>query len=405
MDEYLGILSESVKQGAILSTCNRTELYVTVDEPHVGTRGVRHFLCEASGLMPEDLAPHLYVYSQREAVSHLFKVASGLDSMILGETEVLGQVKTALDAAEASGAAGPELSRLLRRAVSIGREVRDKTGISRHRVSVSSAGVELAKQHFGGDLSGKRILVISAGEAGKLAAKALADCGASEIVVTSRTHEKASSLAKQLSGRSVPFSELPQALVETDIVITATGAPRFILRRKAVADAMKQRPERPLLIIDIAVPRDVDPKVGDVTDVSLYDIDDLKAVSQASLKEREKESTKAKALIERETDKFMNWWGSLGAVPTLNVLRERAEEVRIGELDKAMAKLKNLTDEERQAVDILTKSLMNKYLHHPMMALKEFGHDPERLDVMRQMMGICDGSAMWATQVSAAQHR
>ena len=390
----LHILTECVKQGAILSTCNRTEIYALVDEPHVGARGVRYFLGQVSDQEPEDLAPYLYVYSQRDAVRHIFRVAAGVDSMILGESEVLGQLRSAADAAETAGASGAELSRLLRHAISVGREVRDKTGINRNRVSVSSAGVDMAKRHFDGDLSSCRILVISAGEAGKLTAKAVADCGSSDIVVTSRTYEKAMSLADELGGRAIPFSDLGDALAKADIVISSTSAPHCILGVTEVHAAVQQRPEKPLMLIDIAVPRDIDPKVKEVEGVSLYDVDDLEAVVKENLNEREKELGKVDLIVNAETDRFMSWWDSQEVVSVISFMRQRAEDIRSMEVEKAFGKLKSLSDADRQVIDVLTKSIVNKMLHHPTMTLKECAGDQEQLEAVQRAMGLCDMQGM-----------
>jgi len=386
--EHLRELSECVDQGAILSTCNRTEVYAVVEEPHVGARALRHFLTQTGDLLPEDLAPHLYLYSQRDAVRHLFSVASGIDSMVLGESEVLGQVRGALESAEIIGTSGTELSRFLRQAISVGREVRDKTGINRNRVSVSSVGVDLAKSQFGGTLDSRRILLISAGEAGKLTAKALTDCGNPDVIVTSRTYNKAVSLADQLGGKAMPFSQLEEALANADIVISSTGAPHFVLHHDMVEQIMQQRANAPLLLIDIAVPRDIDPMVRQIKGVSLHDIGDLEAVIQDNLKEREKELDKATAIIDSETTRFVSWWDSLQVAPMINMMRQRAETVRRAELEKTLAKLKTISDADREAIDVMTRSIVNKMLHHPTMALKEASSDQDRLDVMRCLFDV-----------------
>lgn len=390
LPENLQILAECVKQGAILSTCNRTEIYAVVNEPHLGAKAIKYFLSQVSGLPPEDLEPHLYLYSQRDAIRHIFSVASGTDSMILGESEILGQLRYAVEEAESCRSAGSELSRLLRQAISVGREVREKTGINRNRVSVSSAGVDLAKKQFGGDLSSCHILVISAGEAGKLTAKAVADCGSGQVVVTSRTYEKAQSLAQELGGQAIPFSELNQALADADIVISATAAPHYVLDHATVENAMHKREDKPLMFIDIAVPRDIDPEVRELGGVLLYDLDSLQTVVNSNLKERENELDKVNSLLDSETDKFMSWWDSLEVVPLINFMRNRAEEVRKTELEKTMAKLKTLSAADRQAIEVLTKSIVNKMLHHPTMALKESAGDPNEIEVMVRMMGLCE---------------
>ena len=388
LNTNLCMLSKCVEQGVILSTCNRTEIYALVKDPHVGSKAMRQLLSHVSNLSQETLSPHLYIHSQQDAVRHIFSVAAGTDSMILGESEVLGQLRAALEEAEACGTSGSELSRLLRHAISVGREVRDKTGINRNRTSVSSAGVDLAKRCFGHDLSACRVLVISAGEAGKLTAKAMADCAGSNIMVTSRTHEKAVSLAQELGGSAIPFSQLREALAQADIVISSTAAPHFILDQPDIEKTMQQRPERPLLFIDIAVPRDIDPDARNIKSVSIYDLDDLGVVAQENMEERKRELTKVNSIIDSETDRFMSWWNSLGVIGLISFMRNRAEEVRSSELEKALSKLKNVSEADKETIEILTKSIVNKMLHHPTIALKECAGDHERLDIMQRALGL-----------------
>jgi glutamyl-tRNA reductase len=307
--------------------------------------------------------------------------------MIVGEFEILGQVRHALEEAERAGTVQSPLLNLFRQALRVGRRAREETAISRNAASVSSAGVELARQFFG-DLTRCKVLVISAGEAGKLTARALVKTGIAEMTVTSRTYERAVALASRLGGRAIPFHHLKQALSEADIVISCSGSPHFILEPPAIEEAMRSRPERPLFLIDIAVPRDIDPEVKKVSNVLLHDIDDLRMVSEANVREREKEVEKVTALIEAEVTKFMEWWDSLKVVPTITALVNKCESIRQRELAKFISRRSHLSEEDRNQMEILTRSIIKKILHDPILRLKKHGADGKYDQAVRELFKL-----------------
>ena len=351
-------------EAVILSTCNRTEVYATAPDTQAGGDALKAFLADYHRISPDEFLPHLYVHSQEEAARHLFSVSSGIDSMILGETEILGQVRDALAEASKAERIGMTLSRLFHSALRTGRKAREQTGVSRHAVSVSYAGVQMARQVFGG-LEQCRVLVISAGEAGKLTAKSLRDSGAHEIAVANRTYSRAASLAAELGGRPLDFERIQEALVDYDIVISATASARYVLPKEAVAQAMEHRNGRPLCLIDIAVPRDIDPDSRLIENVYLYDIDDLEALSLANMGERRKSVAQVESIIDGEVERFTQWLLALKAVPIIKSLRQKAEALRQRETAKTLAKLQRLSPEDRDRVEALTKAITRKLLHDP----------------------------------------
>jgi glutamyl-tRNA reductase len=384
--EALISLCDYVPQGIILSTCNRTEVYAVTDESCCDRRGVYRFLCEFGGISEEQLSPYLYEHTGEAAVAHAFRIASGLESMIIGEFEVLGQVRDTLEAAERSGLVGLPLLNLFRQAVRVGRRARRETAISMNPVSVSSVGVELARKTFD-DLAMCNVLVISAGEAGQLAVKALAEHGISRIVVASRSQDRAQEVASAYGGKTVPFHRLNEPLMEADIVIGSSGAPHYILEPSDVREAMQSRPERPLVLIDIAVPRDFDPRVREIENVHLYDIDDLKAVSGANRRQRAREIEKVDAIIEDEIDRFMVWWRSLEAVPTITALVTKAERIRHAQVRRAVKKMR-VTEDDRAAIDALTQAIVKKILHDPITYLRNGGHGDKHIQAARDLFKL-----------------
>ena len=362
-------LHNYVPQGIVLSTCNRTEVYLASNDHETAWKGAHSFLCAQSKLSQEQLAPYIYNYQHREAVSHLFQVAAGLDSLILGEYEILGQVRQALEAAERSQLIGLPLLHLFRQAVQTGRRVREETDISRNALSVSSVAVELANRSLG-SLDGCQVLVIGAGEAGQLAAKAFVQRGVSQIMVCSRSLDRVELLAEKLGGQAMPFHQLAEAIVAADVIVSCTGAPHFVLGPSLVRETMLQRPQRPLVIIDIAVPRDVEPETAQIDNVFLYDIDALTNIATANRQERQGEIEKATAIVADEFEKFGLWWQTLDARPTVSALVKKAEAIRRTQLEKTLKKLPELSEEERARIDALTKSIVKKLLHHPISHLK-----------------------------------
>lgn len=350
----------------ILSTCNRTELYATVPGEE-GPRLIEMLTAEKGA----QLDPcRFYVLRHEEAIRHLFRVAAGIDSMVLGESQILGQVREAMSAATDAGTLNGVLSRLFHSALSVGKRARSQTRIGRYAVSVSSVAVALARRILG-SLDDRTVLIISAGSTGKLAAKALARIGTSRILVTNRTCRRAEELAERIGGYAVPFSRLLEALTEADIVISGTGAESFLIRPEQVKLAMERRQGRPLLLIDIAVPRDIAPSVTEIPGVHLYDIDDLQAQAQAGLRGRQREVRRVEAIVEQEVADFLQWWRSLDVVPVIATLRERAEAIRRRELERTLRRLPNLDGEARERIEAMTKAIVKKMLDRPIARLKD----------------------------------
>jgi glutamyl-tRNA reductase len=357
----------------LLSTCNRTEVYLAAHHP-IAAGSVIALLRELKGSVeaPDEI---YYQLTDLEAARHLFRVAAGIESMVLGESEILGQVRTAFSAATAAHTNNAVLSQLFHAAIRVGRQARSQTHISRNAVSVSSTAVRLAKRTLG-ELSQRTVLVVSAGEAGKLTARSLAEHGASNLLVTSRTEGRAKELAADLSGKTVPFERLGDAMNEADIVITSSSAPEFLIGPREVAQAVAGRNGRPLLLIDIAVPRDIDPTVREHPQVHLYDIDDLQALVDDNRSAREREVSKVEGLIDDGLRRFEEWLRSRGVVPTVAALRERAETVREAELSRTMKRLRGLSAEQQASVEAMASALVKKLLHDPIDRLK--GDDGER---------------------------
>ena len=386
LKEALISLFDHVPEGIILSTCNRTEVYTLADEHYSERTRVEDFLSELGDMSISELSPYLYAFQQEMAVSHLFRIASGLESVILGEFEVLGQVREALQDAESTGLVSLPLLNLFRQAVRVGRRARLETGISRYSVSVSSVAIDLAKRTFD-DLSNCKVLVVSAGEAGKLAVKALVKHGISDLMVTSRSYEKALALASAHGGKAVPFHHLKEPLIEADILISSSGAPHFILEPSVVAEAMQSRPHRPLVLIDIAVPRDIDPRVNDIENVLLYDIDDLETVSGSNHRQRAKEKEKVMTIIDAEVAKFMSWWHSLEAVPTITALVSKAERIRRTQLTRTLSRMQ-MSDEDRAAIDAMTQAIVKKILHDPIRSLRNGEQGDNHIQAVQELFDL-----------------
>ncbi|MBI4496572.1 MAG: glutamyl-tRNA reductase [Chloroflexi bacterium] len=385
-DRMLRSLLEYVSHGAVLATCNRTEIYTTVRNAEVGTRHLQRFLSAWSAMPPDQVATFLYSASHDKAARHLFRVAAGLDSLILGEEQILGQVRDAMHLAHAHNSLDPALYALFRHALRSGKAAHTYTAISRKAVSVSAAAVALARDHFG-SLAGCQVLVISAGEAGKLTARSLADSGAGAITVTSRTYERAAVLAASLGGRAVPFEDLPQALAQADVVVSSTAAPGYVLTADEVRAALAQRPERPLFLIDIAVPRDIDPAVGALSGVVLRNIDDLQRLAEANLNGRRQEVAKVEALVDREVRSFLEWWNRRDVIPTVAALRNQADAIRRAELERTLAHL-DLSEAERTRIDAMTNAIVKKLLHHPLTYLKANPDEQGYIEAVRTLFAL-----------------
>jgi glutamyl-tRNA reductase len=360
----------NLAEAVVLSTCNRTEIYAVAERYHGAISDVRHFLAELSFAAPEAFADHLYAYHDATAVAHLFKVASGLDSAVVGESEILGQVRTAWELAADEQATGPVLERLFRHAVEVGKRARTETGIARGTTSVSQAAVAMAADRLGG-LAGRSILVLGAGEMGEGMARALAASpGVAEVLVSNRTWQKAVELAARIGGRAVELGELAAALDHADVLLASTGAPGVIVEADDLAPVVAARGNRPLLVVDVAVPRDVDPGVGDLPGVTLLDMDDLRAFADAGLAERRRELTHVQAIIDDEVDRYERATSVLDVTPLIAALRDHADDIRAGEVERHRARLAGLDDRQRKAVESLTRGIVNKLLHDPTVRLR-----------------------------------
>ena len=353
-------------EAVCLSTCNRTEVYVAADDPAEADRRVTGTLAEIAAVEPAKLEPYLYRLGDEAAAVHLFRVAAGLDSLVPGEGEILGQVKTAFE----RGSPGPLLGRLFSHALHTGKKVRTDTSIAESPGTTSSAAAALAAQVFG-DLNGSRIAIVGAGKIGTLAARRLLKRGARLTFVANRTSQRGVQLAEQLGGAAIPLERIGEAIETADILVSSTSAPELVLTSDLVAAALPARKGRPLLLIDLAVPRDLDPAINDLADCYLYDIDDLEAVVQETLAGREGEFAKAEAIAVTAGERFSDWLAAREAVPAIRSVRERAEAIRRGELAKASPRLAGLSEREREAVDSLTSRIVNKLLHEPILQLKE----------------------------------
>ena len=351
----------------ILSTCNRTELYATTDGD---VSHAERLLIALTACKGTQMDPRLtYFLTHDEAVRHLFRVAAGVDSMVLGESQILGQVRDAMSAGTQAGSLNSVLSRLFHCALRVGKRARSQTKISRYSVSVSSAAVALARKTVGA-LDGKTVLVMSAGSTGKLTARSLADCGAARILVANRTPKRAAALAA------------------SDVVISGTGAEGFVLGPELVAPAAAGRNGSALVLIDIAVPRDIDPAVRDIPGVRLFDIDDVEAVSRASMRGRRREVLRVEAHVEDEVEDFVTWWRSLDVVPAIAALRERAEELRRRETERALRRLPDLSDEERERIDAMTRAIVKKMLDRPIARLKNGGDAGAYMEALQDLFEV-----------------
>ena len=386
-----------IEEGLILSTCNRVEVCAVVKEKQEGLEQIKQFLKSyhdsyplAPGVIGQDLAPHLYAYSAEEAIRHLFRVASSLDSMVVGEPQILGQLKDAYDLAMAQKTTGVILNKVLKKAISVAKRIRSETRIAESAVSISFAAVQLAKKIFG-KLEGKIVLLVGAGEMAELAARHLIGQGASKVLITTRDYEKAALLADQFKGRPVAFSDFPWEMVEADIVLCSTGASHYLIRYEDVCRVIEARKNKPIFLIDISVPRNIDPKVNEIDNVFLYDIDDLQLVVKSNLQERQQEAFKAETIISDEIGGVLRWFKSLDAVPTIVALKNKAEDVRKAELERALSRMGELSDKQRETMEGLTVSIVNKLLHAPMVVLKEEAHSSNGslfIDTIRRLFHL-----------------
>ncbi|MGE5508824.1 MAG: glutamyl-tRNA reductase [Chitinophagales bacterium] len=395
LQELIGrpVLDEVV----VLSTCNRTEVYAACQSARSGLQTLMEFLKARLGEMDHPLEPYLYRHEDLDLVQHLFRVVSGLDSMILGEAQILGQVKDALHSALNANTAGVYLGKLFRQAVEVGKRVRTETDIGQSAVSISYAAVELARKIFG-ELAGKSVLIIGAGETGELTARTLVAHGATAILVANRTHARAVELASRIGGQAFLFEQLPECLAQTDIVISSTGAPHAVVELDMVRAAMHRRRQRPLFLIDIAVPRDIDPRVNGLENVYLYDIDDLQMVVERNLAKRELEVERVERIIVEETESFSQWWAARQVVPVIRALKAYGDEIRDAELKRLFRRLSHLSNRDREMIRAAAGVIVNRLLHHPVVFLKsaaadEEGARPVHLDLLRNLFGLGAGES------------
>jgi len=382
---------KAVREALLYATCNRVEILFASPDPETAIPQVRQLLlAQGDEEDAQAIQQALYVYQEGEAVSHLFQVACGLDSMVMGEPQVLGQIKAAYRQGTEQQATGPLLNRLLHKTFSVAKKVRSETGIGGLAVSVSYAAVELARKIFG-SLTDKTGLLIGAGEMAELAVEHLKRHGVARLIVANRTVARGLELAGRFGGEAVSLAELPEQLLRADIVISSTGAPEIILTKDQLKGVMRRRKQRPLFLIDIAVPRDLDPAINDLDNVYLYNIDDLQGVIQANLNHRQEEAVKARRIIDVETQKFLQWRETLAVTPTIIALREKAAQICQTELKKTLAQLGPLSPEQQKSVEVLAESIALKLLHDPFLYLKR-NHHPKRrsqdIDLTRRLFNL-----------------
>jgi len=379
----------AVDEGVIVSTCNRVEVIAVTMAGDEAVDVLINFLAAGERIAREQLAEHLSVYRGREAVRHLFRVAASLDSMVVGEPQILGQLKDCYGHAASVGSAGTVLHRCFHKSFSVAKRIRTETGVASKAVSVSSAAVELASRIFD-TFEDKTALLLGAGTMSELAARHLLAHGVSSLIIANRTFERAVELAREFQGTPVPFEEFPRYLQMADVVIGSTAADGYILTPARLQETLRARNYRPMFLIDMSVPRNFDPAINDVDNVYLYDIDDLGGVAQVNREERSREAEKAEAIIEAEVEGFWKWLTSLDAVPTIVALREKMEAIRKGELEKTLATLRDLSPRHREILEAMTAAIVNKILHAPITHLKQHQREREAFYVAaaRQLFDI-----------------
>jgi len=378
-----------VHEAVAVSTCNRTELYLVVGDPVEAESTVLSMLARQAGIRPTELAGAIYAHRNCDAARHLYRVVSGLEAMLVGEAEIQGQVKRAYETALAQESTGPLTNRLFGAALATGKRVRTETAVGKGQLSLPGAAVALAREQLG-DLQGRNVVIIGTGETSELTGRALADSGAATVFVANRRRDRALSLARRYHGTSVRLDELPEALVAADIVVAATASPHLLLEVREIADVMSAREGRPLLLIDLAVPRDIDDACARLDGVTLFDIDDLQAVATRNRKGRQAEARRAEGIIEEEIQKFAVWLGSLEVLPTLGALRARASEIAAQVVAENRGKWESASPRDLDRVDALARAVVNRILHEPTLQMKAM-HDDRvhaRMAVIRDLFGL-----------------
>ena len=382
----------SVTEGVIVSTCNRVEVVAAADDGDLALREVKQFLHRQEGLNPgADLGPHLYAHVDGDAVRHLFRVAASLDSMVVGEPQILGQLKDSYLVAREVGAVGTILHRLFHRAFSVAKRIRTETGIGSGAVSISSIAVDLASRIFD-RIENKTVLLIGTGKMGELVVRHLQRCGVHSLMVTNRTFERAVELAGQFRGSPILFEDYPRYLRLADLVVGCTASAQPFLGPEVVIEVLKERKQRAMFFVDLGIPRNFDPRINEIDNAYLYNIDDLKAVADENLQERGEEARKAETLIDEEVGSFLRWLGSLDQVPVIVALRQKFEEIRQRELEKSLStSLKGIHDKERQALEDMTAAIINKILHAPITRLKQQSEERDEglyTEALKKLFGL-----------------
>jgi glutamyl-tRNA reductase len=393
---------ESVSEAAIISTCNRTELYVVSANPVAAESAMLGLLAQTANIRPTELADVLYAPRNCDAARHLYRVAGGLDSMIVGEMEVQGQVRRAHELAREAGTVGPMLHRLFQAALATGKRVRSETSLSEGRASVSSVAVRLAQDTLG-DLRDRHVVIVGAGETSELTAQALAGEGVATVFLANRRADRARSIAQRFGGQVVPLHDLPQQLVEADIVVSSTSSPHPIIGVAELEQVMAERVGRPLLLIDIAVPRDIDPACGELDDVSLYDIDDLQSVIASTLSNRESEVEIADRIVEGELERFAKWMGQQDVLPAIADLREHGRSIVDQVLAENRGRWEGATERDLARIDAVARAVMQRLLHEPTIRLRESGHG--RVELVRELFGLDAGPGEAGETQTAAETR
>ncbi len=365
----------NLSEAVVLSTCNRTEIYAVAERFHGAYGDIRETLAGVSHLAPEDFSDHLYAHYDTDAVRHLFSVAAGLDSAVLGESEILGQVKTAWELAQTEGSSRSNLNLLFRHALETGKRARTETTISHHTTSISQAAVAMALDRLG-SLDGRKVLVLGAGEMGEGMATSLLGAGAGEVMVANRTWDHAVAVAERVGGRAVRLADLADTLADVDLLLTSTGASSLMVEHSDLALVMAARPERPLLIVDIAVPRDVDPAAADLPGVTLLDMTDLRRFAEIGLRGRQGEVHAVRAIVEEELDRFFDQRSAREAAPLIAQLRARVEQSRVAEFDRYRSRLAHLEERDLEAIESITRGMLAKVLHDPTVRLKDAAGTP-----------------------------
>ncbi|MCJ8013813.1 glutamyl-tRNA reductase [Paenibacillus sp. KQZ6P-2] len=382
--------TKSVMEGVIVATCNRTEIYVVVDHLHMCGYFIRSFMEKWFDIPREEFTQHLYIYEDEQAISHLFRVACGLDSMVIGETQILGQVRTAFLQSQQEKATGTWFNMLFKQAVTLGKRAHSETSIGESAVSVSYAAVELGKRIFG-MFDDKKVLILGAGKMSELTVKHLYANGAEEVIVANRTLARAEELASKFQGTSCTMDQAMERLHEVDILISSTGAKDYVLNRTQVSENMKKRQSRPLFIIDIAVPRDIDPSIAELNNVFLYDIDDLEGIVESNLEMRRAEAAKIEVMIQEEMDEFRLWLRTLGVRPAIRALQEKSSHIHEETLQSLFNKLPELDEHQRKVIRRLTKSIVNQMMHDPINQIKELSagkNGNEALEYFTQIFAL-----------------